>query len=399
MFQLKSHAYLYASTPQQIIDEESHPGVLAEFMNSSSDSSSSSSDESADTMASWTTAKRIKKAMKYRRHRKSSTSSKGTASQSIRRKCLADVPPVVDGKQNSLGGSTGSHPDENCSSAIDFGDEGRYDADDDTRRVSEPRLRDFGQILSEPKTAEDRKNRRGRKRQKREERAAQREVRLSAMPSPDVGRPKPLLKPHLSESCIDRGDRSPASDLGGNMPRGKSPFRANLPSLLSNTVFSNTQAPAANHTRPSSPGNEQGLRRTNSVPVRTNRSPLVGNAVQYARGAAAAETKAITSSTEVKEPDMSRTAAIVLLLVSTGLVAACAEFLVDAIPKMISTSPVSEAFIGLIILPIVGNAAEHVTAVSVATKNKMDLSIGVSVGSSIQIGRLTLQASPAKLTA
>jgi Ca2+:H+ antiporter len=75
-----------------------------------------------------------------------------------------------------------------------------------------------------------------------------------------------------------------------------------------------------------------------------------------------------------------------MLLLSTALVAVCAEFLVDAIPEMIASSNVSEAFIGLIILPIVGNAAEHVTAVSVATKNKMDLSIGVSVGSSIQIG-------------
>lgn len=84
-------------------------------------------------------------------------------------------------------------------------------------------------------------------------------------------------------------------------------------------------------------------------------------------------------------PDMSRTAAVVMLILSTALVAVCAEFLVDAIPTMIESSNVSEAFIGLIILPIVGNAAEHVTAVSVATKNKMDLSIGVSVGSSIQI--------------
>lgn len=89
---------------------------------------------------------------------------------------------------------------------------------------------------------------------------------------------------------------------------------------------------------------------------------------------------------EQPEPEMSRTAAVVMLLVSTGLVAVCAEFLVDAIPTMIESSSVSEAFIGLIILPIVGNAAEHVTAVSVATKNKMDLAIGVSVGSSIQIG-------------
>jgi len=84
--------------------------------------------------------------------------------------------------------------------------------------------------------------------------------------------------------------------------------------------------------------------------------------------------------------EMSRTAAVVLLLVSTALVAVCAEFLVEAIPDMTANSTVSQAFIGLIILPIVGNAAEHITAVTVATKNKMDLAIGVAVGSSIQIG-------------
>jgi Ca2+:H+ antiporter len=51
----------------------------------------------------------------------------------------------------------------------------------------------------------------------------------------------------------------------------------------------------------------------------------------------------------------------------------------------VETSGVSQAFIGLIIIPIVGNAAEHVTAVVVAMKNKMDLAIGIAVGSSIQI--------------
>jgi Ca2+:H+ antiporter len=84
--------------------------------------------------------------------------------------------------------------------------------------------------------------------------------------------------------------------------------------------------------------------------------------------------------------EMSRSAAVVMLLISTALVAICAEFLIDAIPNMAENSTVSQAFIGLIILPIVGNAAEHVTAVTVAAKNKMDLAIGVSVGSSIQIG-------------
>ena len=50
---------------------------------------------------------------------------------------------------------------------------------------------------------------------------------------------------------------------------------------------------------------------------------------------------------------------------------------------MVASSGVSTTFIGLIVLPIVGNAAEHVTAVTVAYKNKMDLAIGVAVGSSM----------------
>ncbi|GJC84941.1 vacuolar calcium ion transporter [Colletotrichum liriopes] len=87
----------------------------------------------------------------------------------------------------------------------------------------------------------------------------------------------------------------------------------------------------------------------------------------------------------VDNDHLSRTAAILLLLFSTGLVAVCAEFLVGSINEVVETSPLGEIFIGLIILPIVGNAAEHVTAVTVAMKNKMDLAIGVAVGSSIQI--------------
>lgn len=71
---------------------------------------------------------------------------------------------------------------------------------------------------------------------------------------------------------------------------------------------------------------------------------------------------------------------------STALVAVCAEFMVSSIDHLVQTTPLGEAFVGLILLPIVGNAAEHVTAVTVAAKNKMDLAIGVAVGSSIQIG-------------
>ena len=62
----------------------------------------------------------------------------------------------------------------------------------------------------------------------------------------------------------------------------------------------------------------------------------------------------------------------------------------DSIDAITQTGGVSETFVGLILLPIVGNAAEHATAVTVACKDKMDLSIGVAVGSSMQIALLVL---------
>jgi Ca2+:H+ antiporter len=80
-------------------------------------------------------------------------------------------------------------------------------------------------------------------------------------------------------------------------------------------------------------------------------------------------------------------AAIVLVLI-TICVAVCAEFLVDSIEDVVKEINISKTFIGLILLPIVGNAAEHVTAVVVSVKNKMDLAIGVAVGSSMQIALL-----------
>ncbi|EJU05819.1 calcium/proton exchanger [Dacryopinax primogenitus] len=74
-----------------------------------------------------------------------------------------------------------------------------------------------------------------------------------------------------------------------------------------------------------------------------------------------------------------------LLIIVTILVGVTAEFLVDSIDGVTATGGISEEWVGLILLPIVGNAAEHVTAVTVAMKDKLDLSIGVAVGSSIQI--------------
>ncbi|KAG0644398.1 Sodium/calcium exchanger protein-domain-containing protein [Tuber brumale] len=78
----------------------------------------------------------------------------------------------------------------------------------------------------------------------------------------------------------------------------------------------------------------------------------------------------------------------VVLVVVTVMVAICAEYLVGSIDEIVASSGISKTFIGLILIPIVGNAAEHVTAVVVAMKNKMDLAIGVAIGSSMQIALL-----------
>jgi Ca2+:H+ antiporter len=89
-----------------------------------------------------------------------------------------------------------------------------------------------------------------------------------------------------------------------------------------------------------------------------------------------------------EEPQMSPWAAAGVLVVTTIMVAICAEYLVDSIESVVETMHISKTFIGLILLPIVGNAAEHVTAVVVALKDKMDLAIGVAIGSSMQIALL-----------
>jgi len=77
--------------------------------------------------------------------------------------------------------------------------------------------------------------------------------------------------------------------------------------------------------------------------------------------------------------------AAIALVVVTLMVAVCAEYLVDSIDSIVESAHISKTFIGLILLPIVGNAAEHVTACVVAYKGKMNLAIGVAIGSSLQI--------------
>lgn len=76
---------------------------------------------------------------------------------------------------------------------------------------------------------------------------------------------------------------------------------------------------------------------------------------------------------------------ILVLLVATLAVAFESELLVDSLEEATATLGLTTLFTGVIVVPIIGNAAEHATAVTVAMKNKMDLSVSVAVGSSLQI--------------
>ena len=74
-----------------------------------------------------------------------------------------------------------------------------------------------------------------------------------------------------------------------------------------------------------------------------------------------------------------------LLLVSTLFTAWLSEILVRAVEPVVTQVGVTEFFLGVILIPIVGNVAEHVVAIEVALKNQMDLSLAISIGSSLQI--------------
>jgi Ca2+:H+ antiporter len=78
----------------------------------------------------------------------------------------------------------------------------------------------------------------------------------------------------------------------------------------------------------------------------------------------------------------------VILLAATTAVAVMSEFLVGAVEHTAQRLGMSDVFVGVFIVAVVGNAAEHSTAVLVAMKNKMDLAVNIAVGSSLQIALL-----------
>ena len=84
-------------------------------------------------------------------------------------------------------------------------------------------------------------------------------------------------------------------------------------------------------------------------------------------------------------PARSSGRAVLMLALATIAVAWMSELLVGAVHETARTIGLSEVFIGVVVVAVIGNAAEHSTAVLVAMKNRMDLGLNIAIGSSIQI--------------
>lgn len=381
MFQLKSHAYMYESTPQHIIDEEATPGPAAAWLESSDSDSSSSSDSDSDnsSRSRETMSKRVKRAIRGHRRRKSSVASVDT-----------DVPRT---RTSSLG--------TNNASPIH---EGSRSSNSEHGPSFFPRLNTKGS----DEAVEEEDEAKPRRKHKRSKRKHKRDRKTSLPVDEEAAQPENIAAPgpnNAANPVTTTGEprRVDFADTVANVegtfevtPTGtKRPFN-NLRVLslrpvaksLAPPVFTQGSEMGATPPVPSGPVPRvrYGIRRTNSLPERLNqyqyRPP---GAMMPSQVPVSVLTGGTGKDGEEHEDDLSRGAAIIMLLISTALVALCAEFMVDAIDDVVSNSALKETFIGLIILPIVGNAAEHVTAVSVAMKNKMDLAIGVAIGSSIQI--------------
>ncbi|KAE9598577.1 putative calcium/proton exchanger [Lupinus albus] len=91
------------------------------------------------------------------------------------------------------------------------------------------------------------------------------------------------------------------------------------------------------------------------------------------------------NSNNDESPDISKWESIIWLSVLTAWISILSEYLVGAIEGASTSWNIPVAFISVILLPLVGNAAEHGSAIMFAMKDKLDISLGVAIGSSTQI--------------
>ena len=93
----------------------------------------------------------------------------------------------------------------------------------------------------------------------------------------------------------------------------------------------------------------------------------------------------LTHTTPSEAPRWSIRNSAFILAAATAAVVVLSEILVHAVDAVMAASGLSEFFLGIILIPIIGNVAEHLVAVQVALKNKIELSLEIALGSSLQI--------------
>jgi len=93
------------------------------------------------------------------------------------------------------------------------------------------------------------------------------------------------------------------------------------------------------------------------------------------------------------EAELSFVGSMVMLLLCTVMVSVLSEFLVASIDGMAQKCKMSPAFIGIILLPIIGNAVEHITAIRMAVQGRMDVAISIAIGSATQVAMLVVSVA------
>lgn len=93
----------------------------------------------------------------------------------------------------------------------------------------------------------------------------------------------------------------------------------------------------------------------------------------------------IIAANSVIRAKIAKRYAVALLVISTGCLSLLSEFLTDAISEIIKSTTLSTGFVGMIFLPTIANASQIYIALAMATKDKMSISVGTSLGSGMQI--------------
>lgn len=321
LFQLKSHSFIYESTPQHQIDEEAHPGVLADILDSSSSSESSRSSNSSDSEKD--NASFLRKALKRarRRRRSSSTSSSSTS---------ATIPESAPSK---LGSSTQAP-------SVETLDRAHVEDDRSSARTAttEVATNAFASESSATIHAGEPEKERRSHRKNPENRSQTDTPPSQATPVIELE-----IQDHKNSPSVHKVDFATV-DSGSTAisePKRGLPFK--LPLFLQ--PFQN--APVGNNAQKES----STIRRTQSMPeLQDSSSKEEPSPAMPARQSLRVllpndptRRNAGTVDKEQTEPPLSRRAAVILLIVSTGLVAACAEFLVESINYLVSHTGISQA--------------------------------------------------------